>query len=177
MQKKVILFQVDLYTRILLTIIAFCLLGSLLKPLFSILPAEAELKQQKQDNKQQEPKGGLQKQIQDVNIALINGQPPEMAMPLRVNIARARTLGVKIEDSATLPVAIEKSETLPVSIEKPDSLAVNIVKSDVLPVNITAPDVFDTRIIDSITMPVQITAPIPVPVVQTTRRYRPAAEE
>jgi hypothetical protein len=176
MQKKLILLQVDLYTRGLLTVIAFCLLGILFKPLFTILPAEAELKQQKQDGTQQETKGA-QKQILDVNIALINGQSPEIALPLRVNIARARTLGVKIEDSSTLPVAIQKSETLPVSIEKPDTLAVNIVKPDVLPVNITAPDVFDARIIDSITMPVQIAAPIPVPVVQTTRRYRQTSEE
>ena len=176
MQKKVILLQVDLYTRALLTIIALCLMGILFKPFFTILPAEAESKQQKQDTKQQEAKEPL-KQIQDVNIALINGQPPELALPLRVNIAKARTLNVKVEDSVTLPVAIEKSQTLPVSIEKPETLAVNIVKPDVLPVNLASPDVLDIRMVDSVTMPVEIIAPTPVPVVQTTRRYRPAVPE
>jgi len=176
MQKKVILLKVDLYTRVLLTIIALCLIGILFKPLFTILPAEAELKKQKKDANQQQAKEP-QKQVQDVNIALINGQPPEIALPLRVHIARSKTLGVKIEDSATLPVAIEKSETLPVSIERPETLAVNIVKPEVLPVNIASPDVIAARIVDAVTLPVEIAAPIPVPVVQTIRRYRSAAPE
>jgi len=153
-----------------------CLLGILVKPLFTILPAEAESKLQ-QDAKQQPAAKEPQRQIQDVNIALINGQPPEMALPLRVSIAKSRTIGVKIEDSATLPVAIEKSGTLPVSIEKPETLAVSITKPEVLPVTITAPDVLDIRLIDSITLPVEITAPTPVPVVQTIRRSRPVPEE
>jgi len=72
MQKKVILLQVDLYTRAILTIIALCLLGILVKPLFTILPAEAESKLQ-QDAKQQPATKEPQRQIQDVNIALING--------------------------------------------------------------------------------------------------------
>ena len=164
MKKNVIVLQIDPYTRIVLTIIAVSLAGMLFKPLFAVLPAVAQPKD-------------LKKEIQDVNIALISGQPPEVALPLRVNIARARTLGVKIEESPTLPVAIEKSATVPVSIEKPDALTVNIAKSETLPVSIAAPDVLDTRVVDSITMPVEITGPFPVPVIQTVKRVRYTAPE
>ena len=164
MKKNVIVLQIDPYTRIVLTIIAVSLAGMFLKPLFAVLPAVAQPKD-------------LKKEIQDVNIALISGQPPEVALPLRVNIARARTLGVKIEESPTLPVAIEKSATVPVSIEKPDALTVNIAKSETLPVSIAAPDVLDTRVVDSITMPVEITGPFPVPVIQTVKRIRYTAPE
>jgi hypothetical protein len=164
MKKNVIVLQIDPYTRIVLTIIAVSLAGMFLKPLFAVLPAVAQPKD-------------LKKEIQDVNIALISGQPPEVALPLRVNIARARTLGVKIEESPTLPVAIEKSATVPVSIEKPDALTVNIAKSETLPVSIAAPDVLDTRVVDSITMPVDITGPFPVPVIQTVKRIRYTAPE
>ena len=164
MKKNVIVLQLDPYTRIVLTVIAFCLAGMLLKPLFTVLPAVAQSKE-------------LKKEIQDVNIALINGQPPEVAVPLRVNVARAKTIGVKIEESPTLPVAIEKSATVPVNIEKPDALTVNIAKSETLPVSITAPDVLDARVVDSITMPVEITAPFPVPVIQTVKRARYSAPE
>lgn len=164
MKKNVIVLQIDPYTRIVLTIIAVSLAGMFLKPLFAVLPAVAQPKD-------------LKKEIQDVNIALISGQPPEVALPLRVNIARARTLGVKIEESPTLPVAVEKSATVPVSIEKPDALTVNIAKSETLPVSIAAPDVLDTRVVDSITMPVEITGPFPVPVVQTVKRIRYTAPE
>jgi hypothetical protein len=157
MKKNVIVLQVDPYTKTVLTIIAICLAGILLKPLFAVLPAVAQSKE-------------LRKEIQDVNIALISGQPPEVALPLRVNIARARTIGVKIEESPTIPVTVEKSATIPVSIEKPDALTVNIAKSETIPVSIAAPDVLDTRVVDSITMPVEITGPFPVPVVQTVRR-------
>jgi hypothetical protein len=157
MKKNVIVLQVDPYTKIVLTIIAICLAGMLLKPLFTVLPAVAQSKE-------------LRKEVQDVNIALISGQPPEVALPLRVNIARARTIGVKIEESPTIPVTVEKSATIPVSIEKPDALTVNIAKSETIPVSIFAPDVLDTRVVDSITMPVEITGPFPVPVVQTVRR-------
>jgi len=164
MKKNVIVLQIDPYTRIVLTIIAVSLAGMFLKPLFAVLPAVAQPKD-------------LKKEIQDVNIALISGQPPEVALPLRVNIARARTLGVKIEESPTLPVAVEKSATVPVSIEKPDALTVNIAKSETLPVSIAAPDVLDTRVVDSITMPVEITGPFPVPVIQTVKRIRYTAPE
>jgi hypothetical protein len=164
MKKNVIVLQIDPYTRIVLTIIAVSLAGMFLKPLFAVLPAVAQPKD-------------LKKEIQDVNIALISGQPPEVALPLRVNIARARTLGVKIEESPTLPVTIEKSATVPVSIEKPDALTVNIAKSETLPVSIAAPDVLDTRVVDSITMPVEITGPFPVPVIQTVKRIRYTAPE
>ncbi len=164
MKKNVIVLQIDPYTRIVLTIIAVSLAGMFLKPLFAVLPAVAQQKD-------------LKKEIQDVNIALISGQPPEVALPLRVNIARARTLGVKIEESPTLPVAVEKSATVPVSIEKPDALTVNIAKSETLPVSIAAPDVLDTRVVDSITMPVEITGPFPVPVIQTVKRIRYTAPE
>ena len=164
MKKNVIVLQIDTYTRIVLTVIAVSLAGMLLKPLFAVLPAVAQPKD-------------LKKEIQDVNIALISGQPPEVALPLRVNIARARTLGVKIEESPTLPVAIEKSATVPVSIEKPDALTVNIAKSETLPVSIAAPPVLDTRVVDSITMPVEITGPFPVPVIQTVKRIRYTAPE
>jgi len=164
MKKNVIVLQIDPYTRIVLTIIAVSLAGMFLKPLFAVLPAVAQPKD-------------LKKEIQDVNIALISGQPPEVALPLRVNIARARTLGVKIEESPTLAVAIEKSATVPVSIEKPDALTVNIAKSETLPVSIAAPDVLDTRVVDSITMPVDITGPFPVPVIQTVKRIRYTAPE
>jgi len=164
MKKNVIVLQIDPYTKIVLTVIAVCLAGMLLKPLFAVLPAVAQSKE-------------LRKEIQDVNIALINGQPPEVALPLRVNIARARTIGVKIEESPTLAVAIEKSATIPVSIEKPDTLTVNIAKSETLPVSIAAPDVLDTRVVDSITMPVEITAPFPIPVIQTVKRVRYTAPE
>ena len=164
MKKNVIVLQIDPYTRIVLTIIAVSLAGMFLKPLFAVLPAVAQPKD-------------LKKEIQDVNIALISGQPPEVALPLRVNIARARTLGVKIEESPTLSVAVEKSATVPVSIEKPDALTVNIAKSETLPVSIAAPDVLDTRVVDSITMPVEITGPFPVPVIQTVKRIRSTAPE
>ena len=164
MKKNVIVLQIDPYTRIVLTVIAVSLAGMLLKPLFAVLPAVAQPKD-------------LKKEIQDVNIALISGQPPEVALPLRVNIARARTLGVKIEESPTLPVAVEKSATVPVSIEKPDALTVNIAKSETLPVSTAAPDVLDTRVVDSITMPVEITGPFPVPVIQTVKRIRYTAPE
>jgi len=164
MKKNVIVLQIDPYTRIVLTIIAVSLAGMFLKPLFAVLPAVAQPKD-------------LKKEIQDVNIALISGQPPEVALPLRVNIARARTLGVKIEESPTLSVAVEKSATVPVSIEKPDALTVNIAKSETLPVSIAAPDVLDTRVVDSITMPVEITGPFPVPVIQTVKRIRYTAPE
>ncbi len=156
MNKKVIVFQLDLYTRIVLTIIAVSLVGLLLKPLCATRTVEAEQKEIRE--------------IKDVNIALINGQPPEIASPLRVNIARSKTLGVKIEEAATVPVSIEKSEVLDVNIAKSETLPVNITKSDVLPVNITAANVIDTRMIDSITMPVEIIGPSPMPVVQTMRR-------
>jgi NACalpha-BTF3-like transcription factor len=164
MKKKVIVLQLDPYTRIVLTVIALCLAGMLLKPLFAVLPAVAQSKE-------------LKKEIQDVNIALINGQPPEVAVPLRVNVARAKTIGVKIEEAPTLSVAIEKSATVPVNIEKPDVLTVNIAKSETLPVSIAAPDVLDARVVDSITMPVEITAPFPVPVIQTVKRARYSAPE
>jgi hypothetical protein len=162
MNKKVIVFQLDLYTRIVLTIIAVSLAGLLLKPLCATRTVEAEPKEIRE--------------IKDVNIALINGQPPEIASPLRVNIARSKTLGVKIEEAATVPVSIEKSEVLDVNIAKSETLPVSITKSDVLPVNITAANVIDTRVIDSITMPVEIVGPSPMPVVQTMRRIKPGAE-
>mgnify|MGYP005861968137 FL=1 len=164
MKENVVVLHVDGYTKTMLTIIAMCLAGLLLKPLFTVLPAVAQSKDMK-------------KEIQDVNIALINGQPPEVALPLRVNIARAKTLGVKIEETPVLPVTVEKAVTLPVSIEKPETLSVNITKTETLPVSIAAPEVIDTRVIDSITMPVKITAPFPVPVVQTVKRMRYSAPE
>ncbi len=156
MNKKVIVLQLDLYTRVMLTIIAVSLAGLLLKPLFATRTVEAEPKEVKE--------------IKDVNIALINGQPPEIASPLRVNITRSKTLGVKIEEAETRPVAIEKSAVLDVNIAKSDTLPVSITRSDVLPVNITAANVLDTRVIDSITVPIEIIGPSPMPVVQTTRR-------
>lgn len=162
MNKKVIVLQVDLYTRIVLTVIAISLAGMLLKPLCAVRSAEAEPKEVKE--------------IKDVNIAMINGQPPEIALPLRVSIARSKTLGVKIEESVTVPVSIEQPETLDVNITKSDTLPVSITKSDVLPVSITAPSVMDTRVIDSITVPVDVVGPIPVPVIQTVRRSRPGLE-
>ncbi len=164
MKKNVIVLHVDVYTKTILTVIAVCLAGILLKPLFVVLPAVAQSKE-------------LKKEIQDVNIALINGQPPEVALPLRVNIARAKTLGVKIEETPVIPVSVEKAATVPVSIEKPETLSVNITKTETLPVSIAGPEVLDTRVIDSITMPVKITAPFPVPVVQTIKRTRYTAPE
>jgi hypothetical protein len=162
MNKKVIVLKVDLYTRVVLTIIAVSLVALLFKPLFTIGTAEAESKEART--------------IQDVNIAMINGQPPEIATPLRVNVARSKTIGVKIEDSSTVPVSIQEPETLNVNIAKSDTLPVSITKSEVLPVTISAPDVIDIRVIDSITVPVDVVTPVPLPVVQTIRRVRGSYE-
>jgi hypothetical protein len=178
MKKNTMVVQVDLYTRIVLTIIAVCLAGILIKPMFTVLQADAQPKE-------------LKKEIQNVNIALINGQPPEKALPLQVNITNERTIGVKIEEPALLPVSVEKSatvpvtienpealnvniarsEVIPVSIEKPDALTVNIARAEIIPVSIIAPDVLETRVVDSITIPVEITGPFPLPEVQTLPRY------
>ena len=58
MDKRVMHLQVDLYTRAILTVIAISLMGLLLRPLFAVKEAEA----------------GTKSNIQDVNIAKINGR-------------------------------------------------------------------------------------------------------
>ena len=57
MQSRTVNLKVDFYTRAVLTTIAICLMGILLRPLFTASEAEA----------------GTKRSIQDVNIAKISG--------------------------------------------------------------------------------------------------------
>jgi len=63
--------KIDIYTKVILTIIAICLLGSLIKPI--IFPKKAT---------------AWQESILDVNIERISGRYIELAPPIRVEVVR-----------------------------------------------------------------------------------------
>ena len=144
MKKRIIVFKLDLYSRLMLSIIAFSLTILSIRSLIGIV------------NAQMEPKP-----IQDVNIAMINGQPVELAIPLKVSISKSRTLPVKIEESDLIPVSLENPQVLTVNLSKPEVLSVNIVEPDVMPISVVDPQ----------TIPVEVVGPKPIPVIPTWDRY------
>jgi hypothetical protein len=149
MKKRVIILRLDHYSRIILTIIAVSLMGMLCKSFFPVSKAEAEL------------------QVSDINIAMINGQPIDIATPFRVSIAKARSI----------PVNIENSITLPITVEKPETFAMRIVEPEVIPVTLISPEIINANVVGAITVPVELTGPNPVPVVQTIRRVKTPQQE
>jgi hypothetical protein len=126
MKKRVVILKVDLYTRIVLTIIALALGGMLIKPI--IIPAIAGA----QGTGVQTT--GTRGTILDVNIAQINGREPEMARPIRVSVARAQTIPVDITNPEAIAVRLEESAVVPVSLVEPETVSVEIKGPKPLPV-------------------------------------------
>ena len=122
MKKRIVILKVDLYTRIILSLIALGLVGLLIRP--AVIPGKAGAQGTAVQG------GGVAPgTIMDVNIAQINGRDPDAARPIRVNVAR----------SQTIPVDITNREAIGVTLEGPDVLPVRLVEPSVLPVDITGP--------------------------------------
>jgi len=126
MKKKVVILKVDLYTRIVLTLIALSLGGILIRPL--VVPTAADA----QGAGLQAP--AARRTILDVNIAQINGKEPEVARPLRVSIAKSQTIPVDITNPEAIGVRVEESSVVPVRLVEPETVSVEIVGPKPLPV-------------------------------------------
>jgi hypothetical protein len=173
MKRKTVVLRIDLYTQIILTVIAVALVGSLLRPILSPTDVVAQ---------------GF---VQDVNIASIGGKDPKAAGPIRVHVTKAETVPVNIKTPQLLPVQIVSAATalrveitdsvlLPGSVEEPDVVPVGIVTRDPVPMAIVEPAVFPVTltqtdpvsvgIVESVRLSVDVAGPLPVPTVETNIR-------
>lgn len=126
MKKKVIILKIDLYTRIVLTLIALGLGGILARSVF--VPAVADAQG---TGVQATSTRGT---IMDVNIAQINGKEPEVARPLRVSVAKAQTIPVDITNPEAIAVRVEESSVVPVRLVQPETVPVEVRGPTPLPV-------------------------------------------
>jgi hypothetical protein len=126
MKTRVVVLKVDLYTRIVLTLIALGLGGILIRPI--IFPAVVDAQG---TGVQATSTRGT---ILDVNIAQINGREPEVARPLRVSVAKAQTIPVDITNLEAIAVRVEDSSVVPVRLVEPETVKVEVTGPKPLPV-------------------------------------------
>jgi hypothetical protein len=126
MKKGVIIMKVDLYTQIVLTLIALGLVGILIRPI--IVPGIADAQGTGTQG------ASARRTILDVNIAQISGKEPEIARPIRVSVARAQTIPVDITNPEAIGVRVEESVVVPVRLVEPEIVSVDVTGPKPLPV-------------------------------------------
>lgn len=126
MKKRIIVLQVDLYTKVILTIIALALGGILIKLFLTPSLAGAQGSSTQPVNN----RGA----IIDVNIAQINGREPDIAKPIRVSVTRAQTIPVSVTNTEAIGVKVEDPLIMPVSLVEPERLLVEVAAPKPLPV-------------------------------------------